>query len=204
LQRDPLGYHDGFNLYQYVSSSPMNWVDTFGEQQIDPGDVPPDVDGRDEPTDCTFECAGSPKAVGGPPPGIFEPGLDPDTLLKACTCLPKSSCSKITVGGHGAADAGVCVTTPGDDGPVYHDCFGCRRGRLTKHFGRIAACFKQRLQPGGYVRICSCGGWNPQTFDECLKRMARIIGAKVCACSGAATSNDERYCVCKGKWVCRG
>jgi len=32
MQRDPLGYVDGMSLYQYVGSSPINWVDPFGLQ----------------------------------------------------------------------------------------------------------------------------------------------------------------------------
>jgi len=30
MQRDPLGYVDGMNLYTYVRSSPMSWLDAFG------------------------------------------------------------------------------------------------------------------------------------------------------------------------------
>ena len=30
VQRDPLGYVDGMNRYQYVRNSPVNWVDSFG------------------------------------------------------------------------------------------------------------------------------------------------------------------------------
>ncbi len=36
LQRDPLGYAPGPNLYQYVSSSPTNWTDPFGLDGDDP------------------------------------------------------------------------------------------------------------------------------------------------------------------------
>ena len=35
LQRDPLGYVDGLNLYEYVRSSPMNFVDPLGLWPID-------------------------------------------------------------------------------------------------------------------------------------------------------------------------
>ncbi|MBZ0165421.1 MAG: hypothetical protein K8I00_01350 [Candidatus Omnitrophica bacterium] len=30
LQRDPLGYHDSMNLFEYVVSNPINYVDPFG------------------------------------------------------------------------------------------------------------------------------------------------------------------------------
>jgi RHS repeat-associated protein len=36
LQRDPLGYGAGVNLYQYTSSSPTNWVDPFGLEEAKP------------------------------------------------------------------------------------------------------------------------------------------------------------------------
>lgn len=32
LQRDPIGYSDGMNLYEYVNSSPIVYVDTHGEK----------------------------------------------------------------------------------------------------------------------------------------------------------------------------
>jgi len=46
LQRDPLGFVDGVNLYEYVSSSPLNWIDPLGLQespQVCPVDRGPDV-----------------------------------------------------------------------------------------------------------------------------------------------------------------
>jgi hypothetical protein len=30
LQRDPIGYYDSMNLFQYVRNSPLNWIDPFG------------------------------------------------------------------------------------------------------------------------------------------------------------------------------
>jgi RHS repeat-associated protein len=30
LQRDPIGYFDSMNLFQYVGNSPLNWLDPFG------------------------------------------------------------------------------------------------------------------------------------------------------------------------------
>lgn len=30
LQRDPLGYYDSMNMYEYVVSNPVNWVDPYG------------------------------------------------------------------------------------------------------------------------------------------------------------------------------
>ncbi|MBZ0166400.1 MAG: hypothetical protein K8I00_06290 [Candidatus Omnitrophica bacterium] len=30
LQRDPLGYYDSMNLFEYVGSNPVNWIDPFG------------------------------------------------------------------------------------------------------------------------------------------------------------------------------
>jgi len=36
LTHDPLGYHDGMNLYEYVQSNPINLADPFGKSGITP------------------------------------------------------------------------------------------------------------------------------------------------------------------------
>jgi RHS repeat-associated protein len=35
LQRDPIGYFDSMNLFQYVRNSPLNWIDPFGLKKGD-------------------------------------------------------------------------------------------------------------------------------------------------------------------------
>ena len=35
LQRDPGGYVDGMNLYEYVSGAPITWVDPSGNQGME-------------------------------------------------------------------------------------------------------------------------------------------------------------------------
>lgn len=34
LQRDPIGYTEGFNLYEYVTSSPLRWLDLLGLERV--------------------------------------------------------------------------------------------------------------------------------------------------------------------------
>ncbi len=37
LQRDPLGYYDSMNLFEYVGNSPLNYIDPYGEDIMRPG-----------------------------------------------------------------------------------------------------------------------------------------------------------------------
>jgi len=37
MQRDPLGYIDGMNLYEYVSSNPTSYIDPFGTKDFKDG-----------------------------------------------------------------------------------------------------------------------------------------------------------------------
>jgi hypothetical protein len=95
---------------------------------------------------------------------------------------------------------------------------GNYRPVITPHtaYPDLRRCLPTLLEKGGvaltkrYLRICSCN-WNLGLYTG-LKELADKLGLKVCACFGAGWDwtaggrgtppADQRYCTCKGIWVC--
>lgn len=58
--RDPIGYADGINLYEYVHSNPLDWIDPFGLLPPSGGGGAPPGGGRRTPADLIYPPPSSP------------------------------------------------------------------------------------------------------------------------------------------------
>jgi hypothetical protein len=70
-------------------------------------------------------------------------------------------------------------------------------------FEKLLKCLGGLLSQGGYALLGGCGLYNPNEppdfFAKCLKKMAGIIGKKVCACTGWWNCNTDDCWIRCGK-----
>ncbi|MDZ7617069.1 MAG: hypothetical protein U1E05_08695, partial [Patescibacteria group bacterium] len=227
VSRDPIGYEaEELNLYAYVQCGPVDRLDAGGLKQrgtlgkgntnggtLDNGEVPPDVPsdiGEDYNStkgmlDCIFEGAGSANSEAKnpvTPPGKYFPGIQtPSELLRKCHGPANGECDRITLRGHGML-GGCGFISHLDKEKFPTGLYGAwRRDCPTKDFNEISECFGNKLKPGGYIRICSCGSINTDILED----IANATGSKVCSCPKMARSGpDGEYCDCPGNsWNCR-
>jgi hypothetical protein len=170
-----------------------------------------DIDHRWPSVDCIFESSGAEaeRGLGYTPPqnGIFRPGIShPFELLGKCEEISKGKCDRITLGGHGIRDG--CGIRAGDI-----DVFGTRKGKCSADFDSVGACLRDRLKPGGYIRICSCGtdhdADDPAEASACAQRIATLTESTVCYCKKHAYLGisyswaPPNYCTCENDdWAC--
>lgn len=168
--------------------------------------------------DCIFEAQGCPRMPWDlDPPGLVLPGniVSADGLREHCLSVDNHACDRITLGGHGIRDGcGFKMQLTYPDRVVIkileRDLYSIRCGRRSDQFDYISKCFNDKIKPGGYIRICSCGFDEPgkeEVAPECAQEMADETQTKVCCCTKKADfafpGLPKRYCHCEGKWDCK-
>jgi hypothetical protein len=227
--RDPIGYESGVNTVEYVWDNATNRTDPTGEQMVGgttnvPFNTLPHVWygpllTRWSPPyiHCIFQAQGCPQ----PPPWVPEPRgrnfikdiVTPDDLHKKCDKLSNEYCDVLTLGGHGIRDG--CGFKSRDPEGKETDVYSIRCGKKSDKFGDISKCFKDKVKPGGYIRICSCGFYeNPKKAAQCAQDMADETQRTVCYCPNMVDFGqkqigtpdydlDDDYCHCTVPWDCK-
>ncbi len=103
LQRDPIGYWDSMNLYEFVFNNPINWIDPWGEQVYFPPLYPP----MPPPYIPPLPPIGPPPIM-PPQPGVSVPNAPKPNAPGAGQCLKG--------GGPGSGNAPMLSSSSGNQG----------------------------------------------------------------------------------------
>jgi hypothetical protein len=206
-QLDPWGYIDSMNLYEYVVSNPVNFVDPYGSasQPVVPVPNPPNYPqpypgsgGRKIYIYSEHSPEGS---YGASKRYARERGMDfhkigtkrdkndtvissPEDQLANITGKYKKDCvSELTLFGHGKA-AGISTEPSGLSGI---------NGYIAPDVAKRIAV---KLCPDAVVNICSC---HPADYQQNHQMLADKLQARVCACDGPLYAP----CNCAGSWKCK-
>ncbi|HWL92724.1 MAG TPA: RHS repeat-associated core domain-containing protein, partial [Phycisphaerae bacterium] len=89
LQQDPIGYEGGFNLYEYVRSSPMRWIDPLGLDGRDQGwnDDSADLDAAINDAGNKTHLSDAGNRISTDAANLFIAATEPETAVLVATTL---------------------------------------------------------------------------------------------------------------------